>query len=159
MSQSKFFFTISFGFDGQCFLFVTELEINFEYHRYSFTEGEAGALDIKVQFRRTQNPFTLILHPVSHREAVERFHVENFIYTPQGEVERATAGKYYCFFPTCFNSKSCTILSTAFTGFHFSLVIITIIQYSSAGYIFVRDGSGDPALSVYIRKMSFSHSI
>ena len=75
---------------------VTELQINFERLEYSFMEGEAQAQHIKVLFRRTQNPFTLILYPVTIKEAVESFHVENFIINPpQREVERATAGKNY----------------------------------------------------------------
>ena len=57
------------------------------------TEGEEGAQDIILHFRRTQNEFNLIVYPVSHREAVESFRVENFIINPpQREVERATAG-------------------------------------------------------------------
>ena len=47
-----------------------------------------------MQFKRTQNPFALTLHPVSYEEAVERFHVDNFIFDPpQTEDERALAGK------------------------------------------------------------------
>ena len=73
-------------------IFATELEINFDQLDYSYTEGEPGAHDIRVQFRRTQSPFTLILHPVSHGEAFENFYVDNLI----GEIldeERATSGK------------------------------------------------------------------
>ena len=72
----------------------TELEINFDQLDYSFTEGVASVPDIKVQFKRTQNPFTLMLYPVSHREAVKRFRVDSFIFDPpQTETEGATAGK------------------------------------------------------------------
>ena len=54
----------------------------------------AGAQNIKVQFRRTQNPFTLILYPVSHVEAIEDFSVDNFVGAPPyEEVNRATSGK------------------------------------------------------------------
>ena len=68
--------------------------MNFDQLDYSFTEGVASVPEIKVQFKRTQNPFTLMLYPVSHREAVERFHVDNFIInSPQTEDERAAAGK------------------------------------------------------------------
>ena len=84
-------------------------------------EGVATAQKIKVQFMRTQNPFTLMLYPVSHREAVERFHVDNFIFDPpQTEAEMATAGKickifYVVPFKTytpltwCSNKKTCTL--------------------------------------------------
>ena len=49
-----------------------------------------------MQFKRTQNPFTLILYPVSHMEAIERFNVEYFVGTPpEEEVDRATPGKIY----------------------------------------------------------------
>ena len=72
----------------------TELEINFELLEYSFTEGETGAQDIKVQFRRTQNSFTLRLHPVSYTEAIENFHVGNFVGAPpEDDIDRATSGK------------------------------------------------------------------
>ena len=54
----------------------------------------ASVPEIKVQFKRTQNPFNLTLYPVSYEEAIERFHVDNFIFDlPQIEDERATAGK------------------------------------------------------------------
>ena len=47
-----------------------------------------------MQFKRTQSPFTLILYPVSHTEAIEDFSVENFVGAPPAqEVERATSGK------------------------------------------------------------------
>ena len=72
----------------------TELEINFDLREYSFTEGAPEAQDIKVQFYRTQNEFTLILYPVSHIEAIQRFGVENFVGDPPAdEVARATSGK------------------------------------------------------------------
>ena len=75
-------------------LICTELEIRFDLREYSFTEGEAGGHYIKVQFRRTQNPFTLILYPVSHTEAIEDFNVTNFVGAPpEKEVDKATSGK------------------------------------------------------------------
>ena len=75
-------------------LFCIELEINFDQPEYSFTEGEAVIQAIKVQFRRTQVPFTLTLYPVSYTEAVENFQVNNFIIEPpQRELEMATAGE------------------------------------------------------------------
>ena len=47
-----------------------------------------------MQFKRTQNPFNLILYPVSHMEAIQRFSVENFVGAPpEEEVDRATSGK------------------------------------------------------------------
>ena len=53
-----------------------------------------GAQNIKVQHKRTQNPFTLILYPVSHTEAIINFSVDNFVGTPpEEEVARATSGK------------------------------------------------------------------
>ena len=75
-------------------MFATELEINFEQLVYSFTEGELAAQDIKVQFKRTQNPFNLTLYPVSHTEAIQRFSVESFVGAPPAEeIDRATSGK------------------------------------------------------------------
>ena len=56
--------------------------------------------EIEVHFKRTQHPFTLILHPVSLMDALDTFHVDNFIIDPPHlEVEKATSGKvygYYC---------------------------------------------------------------
>ena len=73
--------------------FTAELEINFDLVEYSFTEGEASVLEIKVQFMRTQNPFNLALYPVSDAEAIDRFHVVNFIgESPHRDIERATSG-------------------------------------------------------------------
>ena len=47
-----------------------------------------------MQFKRTQNPFTLTLYPVSHTDAIQRFSVENFVGPPPAdEVDRATSGK------------------------------------------------------------------
>ena len=75
-------------------LYATELGINFEQLDYSFTEGVASAQKIKVQFRRTQNPFNLTLYPVSHTD--ERFHVETFIgEPPHRDIERATSGEIW----------------------------------------------------------------
>ena len=71
-----------------------ELEINFDQLEYYFTEGEPGAQDIKVQFRRTQNRFTLTLYPASHTEAIQRFSVQNFVGAlPEEVVDSATSGK------------------------------------------------------------------
>ena len=53
----------------------------------------ASVQDIKVQFRKTQSPFNLTLRPVSHLEAVEKFHVGKFIDPPQRDVAMATPGK------------------------------------------------------------------
>ena len=84
--------------------FYTELEVNFDQLDYSFTEGVAAVPEIKVQFKRIQNPFNLTLYPVSYGEAVERFHVDNFIFDlPQTEDERATAGKI------CSITKKCDV--------------------------------------------------
>ena len=59
-------------------------------------EGVVSVQEIKVQFKRTQHPFTLILHPVSLIEALDTFHVDNFIVDPPHlEVEKATSGKMY----------------------------------------------------------------
>ena len=76
------------------FLFCAGLKINFDQSHYFFTEGMVSGPEIKVQFKRTQNSFTLTLYPVSLIDAVDKFHVENFIVDPpQLDVERATAGK------------------------------------------------------------------
>ena len=74
-------------------IFATELEINFDQLDYSITEGGSSAQEIRVEFRRTQNPFTLILYPISHSEAVY-YHVDSFIGETPGDDERATSGKF-----------------------------------------------------------------
>ena len=73
------YFLCSLSFDGQLF---TELEIRFDQLEYFFTEGVTSV---------PEPIFTLILCTVSHREAVARFQVENFIVDlPQMEAEEAT---------------------------------------------------------------------
>ena len=62
---------------------------------YSFTEGgEERAQEIVVRFRQIKNSFTLILHPVSHTEALEMYDVINFVGDPPpDDGSRATSGK------------------------------------------------------------------
>ena len=54
------------------------LEINIEEADYSVIEGEAENTVIKLQFRRTQNPFTVTVYPVNSTQANKRFNVGNF---------------------------------------------------------------------------------
>ena len=71
------------------------LEITFDLSQYSFTEGdELGGQPIRVLFREIKNPFTLILHPASHKEADDRYAVARFIEDPpEEEVDMATSGR------------------------------------------------------------------
>ena len=78
------------------FLYCTGLKIHFDQPHYSFTEGMLSGPEIEVHFKRTQNPLTLTLHPVSLNDAFDKFHVGNFIVDPpQLELERATSGKIH----------------------------------------------------------------
>ena len=51
------------------------LEINIEEADYSILEGDSTDPMIRVQFRRTQSPFTMTLHPVGIMDAYQRFDV------------------------------------------------------------------------------------
>ena len=54
------------------YLLITGLEINFEEDDYSITEGGLLSTTIRFQFRQNQNPFTVLLCPVSIDEAENR---------------------------------------------------------------------------------------
>ena len=69
------------------------LQINFAEADYLSTEGSTLTNPIRLQFRNTQNPFTLILSPVSIEEAEDIFKVEQFIDTSGGPGSQATSGK------------------------------------------------------------------
>ena len=75
-----------------------ELQINFEEADYSFTEGSANPLVIRVQFRETQIPFSLILSPLSIGQAQELsstdtdFRLSNFIDVNENIGAMATPG-------------------------------------------------------------------
>ena len=51
-------------------------------------------LSIRIQFRSTQNPFTLILNPMSIDEALATFDVGQFIVVGMEAAARATSGKH-----------------------------------------------------------------
>ena len=75
-------------------LFYTGLKIQFDRPNYFFMEGVVPVQEIKVRIKKTQHPFTLILHAVSLMDALDTFHVDNFIDDPPHlEVEKATSGK------------------------------------------------------------------
>lgn len=75
-----------------------ELQINFEEADYSFREGSVNPLVIRVQFRETQIPFSLILSPLSIGQARELsstdtdFRVSNFIDVNENIGAMATPG-------------------------------------------------------------------
>ena len=54
------------------YLLITGLEINFEEDDYSIEEGGLLSTTIRFQFRQNQNPFTVLLCPVSISEAENR---------------------------------------------------------------------------------------
>ena len=59
-------------------LYHIGLEVNIEEADYSVIEGEAENTVIKLQFRRTQNPFTVTVYPVNITQANKQFNVGNF---------------------------------------------------------------------------------
>lgn len=69
------------------------LEINFGESDYSIMEGSPDRPRILFQFRRTQNPFTVTLHPVSITEALDPagFSASDFISAE--DISEATPGK------------------------------------------------------------------
>lgn len=70
----------------------TVLEINFEEADYSIEEGVDLSQPIRMQFRTTQNDFTLILCPLSIEEA-EKQNVGDFIdFSSILDGSRATSG-------------------------------------------------------------------
>ena len=67
------------------------LEINFEEAGYSITEG--SPLNVLIQFRPTQSPFTLTVRPVPIASA-DGSDLEDYINcTCIAEASRATAGR------------------------------------------------------------------
>ena len=75
--------------------FFTELEINIEEFDYLVQEDEASNPVIRLQFRRTQNPFTMTIFPVSISDLDQRFNftAEDFINIPTTPEAIATAGE------------------------------------------------------------------
>ena len=74
------------------YLLITGLEISFEEDDYSIEEGGLLSTTIRFQFRHNQNPFTVLLCPVSIDEAENRnlgFFFESDIID---EISRATPG-------------------------------------------------------------------
>lgn len=64
---------LSFG------IHFSELQINFVDSRISIEEGNGLDGPIKMQYRKTQNPFNLMLHAVTIDDAVAMFDVRNFL--------------------------------------------------------------------------------
>ena len=74
----------------------TELQINFEELDYSINEGESTANVITMQYRRTENDFTLRLTPVSIADSESMYDVMPFVDPADIDEEaRATAGDIY----------------------------------------------------------------
>ena len=71
------------------------MEINFKTLDYSIREGEDATrtTSITMQFRKAQNPFTLLLSPVSIDDAITHYSLGDFI-NPNAiaEINKATPG-------------------------------------------------------------------
>ena len=71
----------------------TELQINLEELDFSIDEGDSTANLITMQYRRTENDFTLRLTPVSIADSESMYDVVAFVYPADfDEQARATAG-------------------------------------------------------------------
>ena len=71
----------------------TELQINFEELDFSIDEGDSTANLITMQYRRTENDFTLRLTPVSIADSESMYDVVPFVDPADIDEEvRATAG-------------------------------------------------------------------
>ena len=78
---------------GVCLYCFTELQINFEELDYSIDEGDSTANLITMQYRRTENDFTLRLTPVSIADSESMYDVVAFVDPADTDEEaRATAG-------------------------------------------------------------------
>ena len=66
------------------------LEINIKEVDYSIEEGESENPIIRVQYRRTQNDFTLNLYPVSITVALDHYKLQAFL--PATFTDLATEG-------------------------------------------------------------------
>ena len=73
------------------FCHCTGLEISFEQPQYSIREGETLSPVMRLQFRETQNPFTVTFYPVSITTAKTEFEVGDFIMS--SVIDEATAGE------------------------------------------------------------------
>ena len=78
----------------------TELEINFEELDYSINEGDSTENLITMQYRRTENCFTLRLTPVSIADSESMYDVVAFVDPADiNEEARATAGdRFVCIY-------------------------------------------------------------
>ena len=95
----------------------TELQINFEELDYSIDEGDSTANLITMQYRRTENDFTLRLTPVSIADSETMYDVVAFVDPADIDEEaRATAGDIYADIFVCIYkghnmfSYSCTYI-------------------------------------------------
>ena len=71
----------------------TELQINFAKFDYCIDEGDSTANLIMMQYRRTENDFTLRLTPVSIADSESMYDVVAFVDPADIDEEaRATAG-------------------------------------------------------------------
>ena len=71
-----------------------ELEINFYELDYSVVEGQSLENQISMQYRRTENEFSLTLTPLSIADSVAQFDLESFVDSNDiDEEERASPGE------------------------------------------------------------------
>ena len=69
------------------------LEINFEEADYSITEGDPWPPTIRLQFRKTQNPFTMTVFSVSITEAIDPAGFNGSAFIPFDYYYEATPGR------------------------------------------------------------------
>ena len=73
--------------------FYIVLEINFEEEDYSITEGDPWPPTIRLQFRRTQNPFTMTLFSVTITEAIDPAGFNGSAFIQSDDINEATPGR------------------------------------------------------------------
>lgn len=71
---------------------IVGLEINFEESTYFITEADTSDPHIRLQFRRTQNPFTIFLFSVNIVDMNQAINIEDYVYV-YSEANSATAGE------------------------------------------------------------------
>ena len=78
----------------ECLRYCTELDINIEEFYYTIREENAASNPvIRLQFRRTQSPFTMTIFPVTVNEVINfTGAAEDFIHIPQIPEALATSG-------------------------------------------------------------------
>ena len=96
------------------FFFYAVLTIRFTESEYSVTEGSSVCSGIMIQFRRTQNQFTLRLSAASIQEFEDMFNLSSFI--DSGSIEedaradpREMGFRMICAYTGCVTSHLYTV--------------------------------------------------